>query len=115
MGKPSIARSAGLVSACTLLSRLLGLTRDILCSRFLGAGMEMSAFALASMIPNLFRRLFGEGALSAAFVPAINPNEARSQPNPFGRSRMPLRRRRRPRFAELIERLARRLEFVRPG
>jgi putative peptidoglycan lipid II flippase len=71
MGKTSIARSAGLVSACTLLSRVLGLVRDALCSHFFGAGLLWDAFAVAFRIPNLFRRLFGEGALTAAFLPAF--------------------------------------------
>ena len=53
----------------TLISRLLGLTRDMVCSRIFGVGEVWSSFALAFLIPNLFRRLFGEGALSAAFIP----------------------------------------------
>jgi len=71
MGKSSFVRSAGLVSLCTLLSRILGLVRDILSSYFFGAGKEWDAFALAFRIPNLFRRLFGEGALTSAFLPAF--------------------------------------------
>jgi putative peptidoglycan lipid II flippase len=68
---PSFVRSAGIVSACTLLSRILGLARDVLSSHFIGAGMHWDAFAMAFRIPNLFRRLFGEGALTAAFLPAF--------------------------------------------
>jgi len=63
--------SARLISALTLLSRVLGMARDILTSHFLGAGLVWDAFALANRVPNLFRRLFGEGALTAAFVPAF--------------------------------------------
>ena len=45
--------------------------RDILCAHFFGAGMLWDAFLIAWRIPNLFRRLFGEGALTAAFVPSF--------------------------------------------
>ncbi|MBI4566032.1 MAG: murein biosynthesis integral membrane protein MurJ [Planctomycetes bacterium] len=69
--RPSIFDSARLIGACTFLSRILGMARDILCSHFFGAGFFWDAFAIAYRVPNLFRRLFGEGALSAAFVPAF--------------------------------------------
>jgi len=52
----------------TVLSRVTGLARDATLSRVLGAGAVMDAFFFAFIIPNLFRRLFGEGALSAAFL-----------------------------------------------
>ncbi len=65
-------RSAGVISALTLLSRVLGLARDAVCAAFFGAGMVWDAFSFAFRIPNLFRRLFGEGALSAAFVPIFS-------------------------------------------
>ena len=64
-------RSAGLIAALTLVSRLLGLVRDCACAAVFGAGVTWDAFAFAFRVPNLFRRLFGEGALSAAFVPAF--------------------------------------------
>lgn len=57
------------VSGLTLVSRFGGLARDAATSRAFGDTAVASAFALAFMIPNLFRRLFGEGALSAAFIP----------------------------------------------
>ncbi len=57
------------VSLLTLVSRLSGLVRDASLSRIFGAGGVMDAFFFAFMIPNLFRRLFGEGALAAAFLP----------------------------------------------
>ncbi len=57
------------VAALTLLSRIAGLLRDAVCSRAFGSGPVWSAFAFAFLIPNLFRRLFGEGALTAAFLP----------------------------------------------
>ncbi len=69
--KKSFIKSAGTVSLCTLLSRVLGLARDIICASFFGTGLVWDAFVVAFKIPNLFRRLFGEGALSAAFIPVF--------------------------------------------
>ncbi len=57
------------VSALTLISRVLGLARDLVTVRIFGDGHVGSAFAAAFAIPNMFRRLFGEGALAAAFIP----------------------------------------------
>ena len=62
-------RSAKIISICTLLSRILGLARDMICAGIFGTGMVWDAFTVAFKIPNLFRRLFGEGAFSAAFIP----------------------------------------------
>jgi putative peptidoglycan lipid II flippase len=62
-------RSAGLISALTLLSRILGLVREQVFAALLGAGFYADAFLAAFRIPNLLRDLFAEGALSAAFVP----------------------------------------------
>ena len=59
------------VGAFTTLSRILGLVREMLQSRFIGAGIEQSAFTLAFALPNMARKLFGEGALTAAFVPVF--------------------------------------------
>lgn len=58
------------VSGLTLISRVAGLVRDLVTVRIFGDTAVGSAFAAAFAIPNLFRRLFGEGALSAAFLPA---------------------------------------------
>ncbi|MFQ5964560.1 MAG: murein biosynthesis integral membrane protein MurJ [Candidatus Scalinduaceae bacterium] len=69
--KKTFLKSAKTVSICTLLSRVLGLARDIICASFFGAGIVWDAFVVAFKIPNLFRRLFGEGALSAAFIPVF--------------------------------------------
>lgn len=66
-----ILRSARLISVLTLASRVLGLARDMACSWAFGAGPIFSAFTIAFQIPNLFRRLFGEGALTAASVPVL--------------------------------------------
>ncbi len=64
-----LVRSFGTVSSLTLLSRLFGFVRDILTAGAFGTSGPISAFFVAFTIPNLFRRLFGEGALSSAFVP----------------------------------------------
>lgn len=57
------------VSGLTLLSRVLGLIRDVFINHFLGVGMVSDAWNAAFQFPNLFRRIFGEGAFNAAFVP----------------------------------------------
>lgn len=64
-------RSILTVGVWTLASRVLGFVRDILIADELGAGMVADAFFVALKLPNLFRRLFGEGAFSAAFIPAF--------------------------------------------
>ncbi|MCQ2389668.1 MAG: murein biosynthesis integral membrane protein MurJ, partial [Kiritimatiellae bacterium] len=66
-----ILKNTAVVAALTALSRVLGLVREMLQSRFIGAGVEQSAFALAFAIPNMARKLFGEGAMTAAFVPVF--------------------------------------------
>ncbi|MFQ5423797.1 MAG: murein biosynthesis integral membrane protein MurJ [Phycisphaerae bacterium] len=63
--------SARLISLCTVASRITGLARDILLNRAYGQGWVQDAFNYGFLIPNLFRRLFGEGALSAVFVPVF--------------------------------------------
>ena len=68
-------RSAHVIAACTLLSRALGLVRDMLQALVLGAGPVMDVFAIAYRIPNLFRRLFGEGALATSFIPVLTEYE----------------------------------------
>lgn len=62
----------GLVSACTMISRVLGLGRDMLTSAMLGTSVWNSAFITAFTLPNLFRRLLGEGALTAALMPNLS-------------------------------------------
>ncbi len=66
-----VLRSAGVVGSFTLLSRGLGMLRDIIIAYHFGTSLLASAFFVAFTIPNLFRRLFGEGALSAAFIPVF--------------------------------------------
>jgi len=68
---PGVMRSTAIVSACTGISRGLGFLREVLMAVFFGTSLAKSAFDVAFRIPNLFRRLFGEGALAAAFVPAF--------------------------------------------
>ena len=69
-------KSTGAMGAATLTSRILGMVREMSYTHFMGAGMESSAFRLAFMIPNLFRRLLGEGALTASFIPIFKNKEA---------------------------------------
>ena len=57
------------VSGLTLVSRILGFLRDVLIARFVGTGPVADAFVAAFRFPNMFRRIFGEGAYNAAFVP----------------------------------------------
>ena len=66
-----LLRSSGLVSLLTMLSRILGLVRDMVIANFFGAGAGADVFFLAFKIPNFFRRLFAEGAFSQAFVPVL--------------------------------------------
>lgn len=66
-----------LVGAFTSLSRTLGMVRDLLTAGVFGTSLSMSAFVIAFRIPNLFRRLFGEGALSSAFVPVFMESRKR--------------------------------------
>jgi putative peptidoglycan lipid II flippase len=65
----NIFRHVRVVSTFTTVSRILGFLREVLMAHFFGTTLAKSAFDVAFRIPNLFRRLFGEGALSAAFVP----------------------------------------------
>ncbi|VGO14304.1 putative lipid II flippase MurJ [Pontiella desulfatans] len=71
MKDAKVIRSAGVVGSFTLLSRGLGMLRDIIIAYHFGTSLMASAFFVAFTIPNLFRRLFGEGALSAAFIPVF--------------------------------------------
>ena len=66
----SLARSSSIVSVMTLLSRVLGLVRDVVVAQYFGARAD--AFFVAFKIPNFLRRLFAEGAFSVAFVPVLS-------------------------------------------
>jgi putative peptidoglycan lipid II flippase len=64
-----IARAATTIGTGTLLSRILGFLRDMVIARYFGAGMAADAFFVAFRIPNLWRRLVGEGSLTISFIP----------------------------------------------
>ena len=68
-------KSSGAMALATLTSRVLGLVREIVYANFMGNTPVASAFTLAFQIPNLFRRLLGEGALTAAFIPIFKKKE----------------------------------------
>ncbi len=67
----SVMRAAGSVSFATMVSRVLGVLREMVMAHYFGAGLFTDAFNVAYRIPNLFRDLFAEGALSSAFVPTF--------------------------------------------
>jgi putative peptidoglycan lipid II flippase len=72
MENKTLAKNAGKTTFGTTLSRILGYIRDMLVANVFGADIFAAAFYAAFRIPNLFRRLLGEGAVSAAFVPVFN-------------------------------------------
>lgn len=78
----SFVSQAKLIGAITFLSRLLGLARESVASGYFGRGAIYSAFQLAFTIPNLFRKLLGEGALSAAFIPLYAQSVKRDRTSP---------------------------------
>ena len=72
----SLLKSASTVSAWTLASRVTGLLRETLMAALFGASALTDAFNVAFRIPNLFRRMFAEGAFSQAFVPVLAASKA---------------------------------------
>lgn len=66
-----LLKSGVIVSVMTLLSRVLGLARDVIVAQIIGAGVAADVFLFANRIPNFLRRLFAEGAFSQAFVPVL--------------------------------------------
>ena len=68
----TITRGAAVFAVLTFLSRIFGLFRDMLFANIFGISIVTSAFMIAYQIPNSFRRLFGEGALSGSFVPVFS-------------------------------------------
>src|SRR4051794_4403796 len=68
-------KSTGAMGLATLTSRILGMVREMVYAGFMGDTVIASAFKTALMIPNLFRRLLGEGALTAAFIPIFKEKE----------------------------------------
>ena len=73
----NLLKTASTVSLLTLVSRVTGLVREQLIAGLFGAGAATDAFNVAFRIPNLFRRLFAEGAFSQAFVPLLASTRAR--------------------------------------
>lgn len=69
--KRSLLKATSTVGLMTLLSRILGLVREVVIAHHFGSGAQTDAFFVAFKIPNLFRRLFAEGAFSQAFVPVL--------------------------------------------
>jgi len=65
----NLHKATGTIGGLTMVSRIAGFVREMLMSRILGAGFYTDAFYVAFRLPNTFRRLFGEGAFSAGFVP----------------------------------------------
>jgi putative peptidoglycan lipid II flippase len=79
-----MTRSAAVVGAATLASRITGLFRDVVLAWVLGASMPADAFFAAFRIPNFLRRIFAEGSLSAAFIPVFTEVQAREgRPSAF--------------------------------
>ena len=81
----SLVRNSITIGGLTLVSRVLGLVRDMLMARFVGAGLASDAFLIAWRLPNLFRALFAEGAFAAVFVPLFNKKMAETEQEEAGR------------------------------
>ena len=85
----AIAKNAAVVGGATLLSRILGFARDLIIAFALGAGPLADAFFVAFRLPNLLRRLFGEGSLTMAFVPVftrLREEDGEAEAHAFARS-----------------------------
>lgn len=74
---PTLLRSGMVVSIMTLLSRVLGMARDVVVAAYFGSQSEADAFFIAFKIPNFLRRLFAEGAFAQAFVPVLSEYRAK--------------------------------------
>lgn len=70
--RKGILKAAGVLGSATMLSRIMGMVRDMVVARLFGAGMGTDAFFAAFQIPNMLRRFFAEGALTASFVPVFS-------------------------------------------
>lgn len=75
----SLVKNTVTVGGFTLVSRIFGYIRDVLIAALLGASIVNDAFIVAFRLPNLFRAVFGEGALSVAFVPKFNEIKAKNR------------------------------------
>lgn len=80
-----VIRAVGTISFATLISRILGFARDMVVARAFGAVGVTDAFFVAFRIPNLLRRLLGEGALSTAFIPVFAEYRAKASSREFAR------------------------------
>jgi putative peptidoglycan lipid II flippase len=78
-------KSSGAMALATMTSRIMGMVREVVYAWFMGAGLVAGAFTLAFQIPNLFRRLLGEGALTAAFIPIFKEKEKTGTPEELWR------------------------------
>lgn len=79
-------KSSGAMAAATLTSRVLGMVREMVYAAFMGNTWVAGAFNLAFQVPNLFRRLLGEGALTAAFIPLFKQKEVKEGETAMWRS-----------------------------
>jgi putative peptidoglycan lipid II flippase len=68
----NLTKAIGTIGGLTMVSRILGFARDMIGSRVLGASHANDAFNVAFTLPNIFRRLFGEGAFASGFVPLFS-------------------------------------------
>ena len=78
----NLLKATGTIGGLTLVSRVLGFVRDMIAARVLGASHSNDAFNLAFLLPNIFRRLFAEGAFSSGFVPLFSRRLASGGTNP---------------------------------
>ena len=76
-----LIKSGLIVSFMTLLSRVLGLVRDVVIANIIGAGLASDVFFFANKIPNFLRRLFAEGAFAQAFVPVLSEYHTKDEEN----------------------------------
>ena len=76
-----LIKSGVIVSVMTLVSRVLGLVRDVVIANVMGAGVMADVFLFANKIPNFFRRLFAEGAFAQAFVPVLSEYHTKDEIN----------------------------------
>ncbi|HOW87613.1 MAG TPA: murein biosynthesis integral membrane protein MurJ [Candidatus Omnitrophota bacterium] len=79
-GKRHLVRAAAVVAIMTLIGRICGLFRDIVSAKQFGTSWQWDAFLYAFMLPNLFRRVVGEGGLTSAFIPVYNEIHAQKSP-----------------------------------
>ncbi|UCX03922.1 murein biosynthesis integral membrane protein MurJ [Shewanella glacialimarina] len=75
-----LIKSGVVVSAMTLISRVMGLVRDVVIANLMGAGSSADVFFFANKIPNFLRRLFAEGAFAQAFVPVLTEYQEKHSP-----------------------------------